>query len=233
MKITAVVASIAAAAATLALCLPGSSVRTEDRNHDGRPDFWRSFDDRGRVASEAVDSNFDGRSDVLDVYEGGVLVRRESDRDFNDRVDLVQEFDPDTHQLSRSVADSNADGVGDLLVLFQDGRPVFWKTAPPVTAVAHRTAGHQATDGHRAKNDPLVPLADPFSSDLSVKANRLISTGVAFVPSSPIGRIVEPDSPATVLPATAHLLAAGTGARSAALVDAPSPRGPPVLHTNS
>src|SRR6266851_130679 len=67
--------------------------RTEDRNRDGRPDVWRSYARDGRVARIAVDTNFDGRSDVEEYYEDGALVRRESDRDFNDQIDLVQEFD--------------------------------------------------------------------------------------------------------------------------------------------
>ena len=52
-------------------------------------------------------------------------MRRDSDRDFNDRVDLVQEFDPTTHEHVRTVVDVDSDGTADLLVLFQDGRPVF------------------------------------------------------------------------------------------------------------
>lgn len=230
MKFVAAFSSLAAVAA-LVIWLPVSSVRTEDRNHDGRPDFWRSYDDRGRVASEAVDSNFDGRSDVLDVYEDGVLVRRESDRDFNDRVDLIQEFDPATHLLARSVADINADGIGDLLVLFQDGRPVFWKTAPLLAPVAQRDAANaSAGTGQRTKNDPLTPLTDPFSRDLSVRADRVVSTGPPFVPSSAIGRIAEPNGPITILPAASPVLAGNSSALSAVLVAAASPRGPPSFH---
>src|SRR5258708_5901630 len=93
------------------------------------PDVWRSYTRDGRIASVAVDTNFDGRSDVQEFYQDGALVRRESDRDFNDRVDLVQEFDQTTQQIVRSVVDVNSDGVADLLVLFQDGRPVYTKSA--------------------------------------------------------------------------------------------------------
>src|SRR5882757_7352939 len=86
------------------------SVRTEDQNGDGRPDVWRTYDRRGQLSEVAFDTNFDGRSDVREYYEGRGLVRRESDRDFNGRVDLVQEFEPTTHEPVRSLVDVDFDG---------------------------------------------------------------------------------------------------------------------------
>src|SRR4249920_1079341 len=100
-----------AAAVALWTGRPGRDVRTEDQNHDGRPDVWRAYDRHGHLARVAVDTNFDGRSDVQEFYEDGALVRRESDRDFNDRVDLVQEFDAKTAESMRSVVDVDFDGT--------------------------------------------------------------------------------------------------------------------------
>src|SRR5215510_2619568 len=68
-------------------------VRTDDRNGDGRPDVWRHYDAQGRPTRVDIDKNFDGRSDVQEYYDHGVLVRRDSDLNFNDQVDLVEEFD--------------------------------------------------------------------------------------------------------------------------------------------
>src|SRR4051812_13950053 len=48
---------------------PGGDVLTEDQNHDGRPDVWRAYDHQGRLARIALDTNFDGRSDVQEFYE--------------------------------------------------------------------------------------------------------------------------------------------------------------------
>ena len=104
-------------------------VRTADQNGDGRLDIWRTYDRHGRLTQVAIDTNFDGRADVQEYYERGALVRRESDRDFNDRIDLVQEFDPTTRERARSVIDVDFDGSADLLVLFQSGQPVFSKWA--------------------------------------------------------------------------------------------------------
>src|ERR1700704_428665 len=86
---TTLCAIACAAAAVISLWPAGLDVRTEDHNRDGRPDVWRVYNRRGQIATVAVDTNFDGRSDVQEYYEGGALVRRESDRDFDDRVDQI------------------------------------------------------------------------------------------------------------------------------------------------
>jgi len=139
------------------------NVRTDDRNGDGRPDVWRTYDREGLVIEQAIDSNFDGRSDVHEYYVRGALVHRESDRNFDDRVDLVEDFDATTHEHVRSVVDSDFDGTADLLVLFQAGRPVFSKWAPR----AQRTAGDFI--GTRTGPGDLAPLTDPFTNDLAFR----------------------------------------------------------------
>src|SRR5215471_977832 len=121
---------LCATAGLISLCFSSGSTRTEDLNRDGRPDVWRAYGRDGRIASVAVDTNFDGRSDVEELYENGVLIRRQTDRDFDDQIDLVQDFDPATRQIVRSLTDVNADGVADLLVLFDNGTPVFSKWMP-------------------------------------------------------------------------------------------------------
>src|SRR5262245_38566881 len=78
---------------------PLSAIDTTDRN--GRFDVQPSGSNDLELASVRVDTNRDGRSDVEEFYEHGALVRRESDRDFNDQIDLVQEFDPATRQIVR------------------------------------------------------------------------------------------------------------------------------------
>jgi hypothetical protein len=167
---------------------PLSAVRAEDRNRDGRPDIWRSFDRQGHVATMAADTNFDGRSDVEEFYEAGVLVRRQADRDFNDRVDLVQNFDPTSRHIVRSLTDVDADGVADLLVLFQEGEPVYAKRAEWLAAdSAQEPAALQIAGDRRVDNDPLVPLTDPFSGDLAIKTDRGLVASPDFAPSAPIG----------------------------------------------
>ena len=139
-----------------------------------------------RRASVAIDTNLDGRSDVEELYENGVLVRRETDRDFDDQIDLVQDFDPATRQIVRSVTDVNSDGIADLLVLFQNGRPVFSKWMAAVAQVAFRESATSPSIA-QASNDPL-PLLDPFSGDLAYKPVRVdAASDEPFALPAPLG----------------------------------------------
>ncbi len=171
-----------AAGVAISLRLPIGDLRVQDKNGDGRPDTWRLYDHQGRLSEVSVDTNFDGRPDVHEFYRRGALVRRESDRNFNDRVDLVQEFDPATRQHTRSVVDVDFDGTADLLVLFRDGEPVFskWSRPAPRPASAPGAAGANAalytSAWARAARGPLTPLEDPFSGDRSVSATHSLSS---------------------------------------------------------
>ncbi len=118
--------------------------------------------------------------DVHEHYERArVSVRRETDRDFNDRVDLIEEFDPATSERVRSVEDVDYDGTADLLVLFQGGEPVFRKCPSgrhrPVSARAVSTPGPASRQRlvERTADDQLAPLEDPFRTDLAMRAARV------------------------------------------------------------
>ena len=154
--------------ALLSLWATGVAVSTEDRNADGRPDVWRHFDRRGQLETVVVDTNFDGRSDVQEIYDGGVLRRRDSDRNFNNQVDLVQEFDSLTQDEIRSVSDRDFDGEADELVLFADGVPTFNELRPRAeTSSSSRAAAETPTE---QADGPLIPLQDPFAQELAVRA---------------------------------------------------------------
>jgi hypothetical protein len=207
---------------------PLSAVRAEDRNRDGRPDLWRSFDGRGQVARVAVDTNFDGRSDVEEFYEAGALVRRQADRDFNDRVDLVQNFDPASRHIVRSLTDVDADGVADLLVLFQEGEPVYAKWAEWLAAdSAPQPSAFQIVDGRRVDGDPLAPLTDPFSGDLAIKTNRGLVASPDFTPSAPVG-MLEHGQEGSALRRAPHLAVAHVCDLATAHFGTCSPRAPPA-----
>ena len=141
-------------------------LRTTDENGDGRPDVWRHFDGRGVLTEVDRDTNFDGKPDIEEFYERGVLVRRESDLNFNGQADLVEQFDADTHGKTRSVVDIDDDGTADLLILFNDGRPVFskWAFAKPSTGTIW-TVPAQPND----RAGRMVQLEDPFQSDTAVR----------------------------------------------------------------
>jgi hypothetical protein len=219
-----------AMAVAVSLCLSGAAVHTEDLNRDGQPDVWRVYDRQGQLAKVSVDTNFDGRSDVQEYYEGSALVRRESDRDFNDRVDFVQEFDPATGEHERSIVDVDFDGTADLLVLFQGGQPVFSKQVHLVApAAVSADAALHAEAPPRTADDQLAPLEDPFRTDLAVRAVRVVGSDDCVGLSTSGG--LPASCAATVSPLAFSSDAAGSSCpdpSSATVIH--SPRGPPVSH---
>jgi hypothetical protein len=205
-------------------------IRTEDQNGDGRPDIWRTYDVQGRLAEVAVDTNFDGRSDVREYYERSALIRRESDRDFNGRVDLVQEFEPNTHEPLRSVVDVDFDGTADLLVLFQDGRPVFSRRAQHIAAAGPAgSSGARAAPLPRTADDQLAAFDDPFRIEFSLRAVRNPVGSGDWVGLSTSGGLPSSCTDATG-PITSPSPLSGSSAYcpSSANVLPHSPRGPPA-----
>jgi len=197
-------------------------VRTQDKNGDGRPDVWRHYDAKGRLTEVTVDSNFDGRPDVEEYYERGVLVRRESDRNFNGQADLIEDFDADTHTQTRSVVDIDYDGTADLLVLFRDGRPVFSRRANPrrsATLTIERTSAP----------GPLEPLLNPFESDLALRATRLLPSTEGWVGLSTAGGLPKPRMSAVVsLPVSARVAGSDVRVRPLIALSRRSTRAPPL-----
>ena len=218
-----------AAAAAVSLWLPAGDLRVHDKNGDGRPDTWRLYERQGRLSVVTVDTNFDGRPDVHEFYRRCALVRRESDRNFNDLVDLVQEFDPATRQHTRSVVDVDFDGTADLLVLFRDGEPVFSKWSRPAPRPAGANAPLYASASARATGGSLTMLEDPFSRDLSVSATYGLASSGDFIGLSTSGGL-----PASVhdivspLAPSSFVFGSRASHASSATIVPYSPRGPPA-----
>jgi hypothetical protein len=228
----AVCALVCAGMAAVSLWPPAGRVRSEDRNGDGRPDVWRQYDRWGTLTEVAIDTNFDGRSDVYEYYDQGVLVRRESDRNFNGQVDLVEEFEATTHENFRSVIDVDYDGTADLLVFFRGGRLVVSQWAHPVAAglkwpddaPARRAESMDSSDGGQ-----LAPMTDPFRRDPAVRAIHRALGSDACVGLSTSGGLPGSSIDAVVLmTASARLVAPVDQPRSLTAVLPRSPRGPPL-----
>ena len=176
----------------LALLSPLFSVatRTEDRNHDGRPDLWRSFNRYGEVATVGRDTNFDGLLDVQEFYDRGALIRRESDRDFNDVVDLIEVFDRVTGREVRSVSDVDGNGVADLQVSYHEGRPVRVRRLDNHSKSAARTARTRSASPSRNGVHSLVALADPLADEPVLAAGGPAAARPDVITSSPFVSIV-------------------------------------------
>ncbi|HEX7796249.1 MAG TPA: hypothetical protein VF456_17930 [Vicinamibacterales bacterium] len=208
--------------------LRDEAVATEDLNRDGQPDVWRVHDEHGRLTEIVRDSNFDGRPDVREYYDRGVLVRRESDRNFNNQIDLIEVFDAVTGQHVRSVLDLDDDGTADLLVLFQSTHIAFVKRASRNGLAARGHAGEAPGVGTR-----LLPLDDPFLGDLAVRPGRAPAE-----PSSVLDLSITGGLPATSRTVVCLLVPESKVPRGALDLigtkefGAGSPRGPPPLSLN-
>ncbi len=222
--------ALACASAAIVSRWPSAvDIRTEDHNGDGRPDVWRAYDRHGQLSTVAVDTNFDGRSDVHEYYADGALVRRDSDRDFNDRVDLVEEFNPTTREHVRSVVDVDYNGTADLLVLFQAGRPVFstWaRPAAPGFGAADSRAGSSAAQ--RTADAQLAPLDEPFSEDAALRAVRVPVRSGELIGLSTSGGMPGSPTDATVsLALSSSVPVPGLAPLPSATPPSHAPRGPP------
>jgi hypothetical protein len=201
--------------------------RAQDRNRD-RPDLWRSSDSRDQVASVAVDTNFDGRTDVREFYEEGALVRRELDRDFNNQIDLVQEFDPSTRQIMRSISDLDSDGVADLLLLFRDGQPVYskWASAGTRADTSHFPAS--STLVRSTARRTLAGLADPFAGDLTLRKTRS-ATAFGNTPGLSVSfGLPRPSHESKPLSTFSSAVTVSRQPAAATSISPVSPRGPPT-----
>lgn len=82
-------ASLLAAALLLATpLLAAPKTETKDADGDGKIDQWFQYDEAGHLKTTAKDTNQDGNPDTFtEMLKGRALVLRESDRNFDGRVD--------------------------------------------------------------------------------------------------------------------------------------------------
>lgn len=227
LRVVAVLCALACAVVTAVSVYPRAArFRAAGRNGDGRPERWRLAGERGQPVEIDIDSNADGRPDIEEYYDGGALVRRESDRNFDDRVDLVEEFDTGTRAHVRSVVDVDYDGTADLLVLFHDGTPVFSEYAAAGARVAR--ASSVVTDAGSPAGRRLLPLADPFRSETTLRTARARVAPAEHAAVSTATGLPMPRAGAGVAIDAAALLADADVDAGPVLPAAASPRAPPL-----
>lgn len=98
----------------------GGDVQQVDVNNDSRADV-RTVVRNGRPFCRETDANFDGRVDIVRFFdEQGREVRVEDDYDFDGKIDVVQEFANGV--IRADVMDTNFDGRTDTWRDYEAGR---------------------------------------------------------------------------------------------------------------
>lgn len=100
--------------------------READLNSDGVRDTVRVYDQRGRVAREQQDRDFDGRADYWEYFQDGRLIRRDEDANRDGRVDTRVYVDVQERpvRIERDVAGRSVSGIwrADHFEFFDEGR---------------------------------------------------------------------------------------------------------------
>lgn len=101
-------------------CVTGTDVQERDVNGDGTPDI-RTAMEGGRPRCRETDANFDRRVDIYRWFdEGGQVTRVEDDYDFDGRIDVVASYEGG--RIVRDVLDTNFDGRTDTWRTYTEGR---------------------------------------------------------------------------------------------------------------
>lgn len=100
--------------------------READLNSDGVRDTMRTYDDRGRVARDQQDRDFDGRFDYWEYYQDGRLIRTDQDTNGDERIDTRTFFDVQERpsRIERDLAGRSTPGhwQADHFEFFDEGR---------------------------------------------------------------------------------------------------------------
>jgi hypothetical protein len=85
---------------------------------------WAAY--HGPDASEGLDHSGDGKVDEKFVYDGGRLTRIETDRDFDGRVDLILLYDRHGDPMEYR-SDDDFDGKLESVTHLRNGQPLKWQ----------------------------------------------------------------------------------------------------------
>lgn len=66
---------------------PTPKVVASDINHDGKPDQWQYYDDKGQLIRTEADTNNDGKVDEIGYFSNGKVAKVEKDSDYDGEMD--------------------------------------------------------------------------------------------------------------------------------------------------
>lgn len=172
--------------------------RRVDMNFDGVPDSFIYFDDQGRERRRESDFDRDGIPDELTLLEGGVIIRKERETNFDRKLDTW-----DTYvggRLAKSERDSNADGIID----------EWWDYNRPDNAdcaiVVSDRDGDRQPDPNTAVDmcdDGYKPPPSPQAGAAASASAPPVATAPPTPPAPPDMKPTAPPSPAPPTPTAA------------------------------
>jgi hypothetical protein len=94
--------------------------KIDDFDHDGRKDWMIAYDAQHTPVYKKADIDYDGKFDLVEVYEGGQLSEAERDSDFDGRFDVKEIYA--SGQLASLRRDRNGDNKPDQWEEYADGQ---------------------------------------------------------------------------------------------------------------
>ena len=110
----------------VSLSLAGE-IKQEDKNKDGKPDSWISYDDNNRPLKIENDRNFDGKPDLWIIYGEKSARVTQIDLNFDGRPDMYSYYR--YSQRVKLEIDTDYDGKLDQINEYSDGRLVKMQRA--------------------------------------------------------------------------------------------------------
>lgn len=159
-----------------------------DLNYDTKMDIVYHYDDKGQVAFEEFDLDFDGRFDLWAYYQAGKKVREEMDTNFDRRADFVKYYEAD--KLVRVERDTNNDGRVDEWQYYENGR---------LDRIGYDTTGSGRVDKWDRAPEDMMPAGLSAQADTAPPASPAPAPGPADATTPPAATA----PPATQPPAPA------------------------------
>jgi hypothetical protein len=168
--------------------------RAIDMNFDGVKDAFIYFDETGKERRRESDFDRDGVPDEISISQGGVIVKKERETNFDRKIDTWDTYDGG--RLAKSERDSDADGIID----------EWWEYNRPDQPECAIVATDRNADGQPDPSTTFdmcgegykAPTAAPGSSDSAAAAPSASApaTATATATAAPSA-----SAPATAAPA--------------------------------
>ena len=137
-------------ALTLLSCDRGSYGAVTHRSFDGRPDQWvkRLSEDEYQIA---IDTNGDGKPNLLKTIKGDNIVEIQSDRNSDGQTDLVQQY---LHGVMvREIRDDDFDGRPETVKTFRPNGTLAIIERDPNQSGAIGIVEYYDSAGHLTRRD--------------------------------------------------------------------------------